>query len=294
MATLLEQQRVIKQKDYRSLVLYSASLNAQSAVCCSLLSTLVVLGVDRVFAALITALQCLVCDIALKVYYFKMYRVSSREVSPGSLKDRKRMWMEGISLAKNFLCLIPVVYFDDQCILAFTQVSSRFLEACHLIVSMVLLVYFVIATYFMISQAFCYHYSVVSSHQYISATHLLIFFQVFTSKVEDLKIWYFAVILSVFVLVSGTNLVGIAFLFTKKPEKNVYRRHIGVMATLLIDTISITLSNAGLQDSLTKKSAGVDITVSIIAVLLAVASLALLKKKLALSAYAALNKNLRY
>lgn len=108
--------------------------------------------------------ECLVFDMALKAYYFQLYRKSSKESNPGFLKERKRMWMEGISFVKDFLSLVPVVIPPHKAILTFSKVSSSFLEMCHLLGSMVLLVYFVIATYFMISQAFCYHYAVRFFH----------------------------------------------------------------------------------------------------------------------------------
>lgn len=163
LSTIADQQKTIKKKDYRSLVLYLMTLNLQSSASCAVLTMLVALKVNKILAGLVMVMVCLVFDIMLKIYYFLLYRKSSTETSPGFLKERKRMWMEGISLVKDVLCLVPVVGSSDKSILAISNMSLRFQESCHLITSMVLLVYFVISTYFMISQSFCYKYSVTSS-----------------------------------------------------------------------------------------------------------------------------------
>ena len=230
---MIEQQRNIKKKDYRSLVLYLSTLNIQWAIGCTLLTILTLLKMDRVFSCLIMVFECLVCDMILKAYYFQLYRKSSKESSPGLLKERKRMWMEGISFIKDFLCLVPVVLRIHQAILIFSKASASLLEMCHLLGSMVLLVYFVVATYFMISQAFCYHYAVDSGDQYTSATHLLLFFQVFTLKTDDARIWYFAASIGLFTSLTGV-VIASAVYASNDCAAPVYRTHRSSLRWLLV------------------------------------------------------------
>lgn len=105
------QQKKIKRKDYRSLVMYLMTLNLKAAVCSAVLAAFLVFKTNTILAVLITAVVCLLVDAGLKTYYIVLYRRSSRDSREGFLKERKRMWMESITLLKNLLCLIPTVCF---------------------------------------------------------------------------------------------------------------------------------------------------------------------------------------
>lgn len=281
MSALLEQQKNTKKKDYRSAVMYLMTLNLQSAAACSVLALLVLLDVGGLMAGLVTALKSLCFDGLLKAYYFRMYRKSSVETQPGYLKERKRMWMEGISLAKDACCLVPVVGCSHQAVLAFSGVSLRFLDTCHLVASMVLLVYFVVSTYFMISQSFCYHYAVPFAHQYISASHLLLFFQVFTLKADRLRFWYFSVVLSVFALLSAAIAMAAVYILVKLPPANVYRRHLWLVGGLAVDSFSITLANAALHNCFSGRNGPLAASLAVVSLCLASLSAGFARRKVA-------------
>lgn len=229
---------------------------------------------------LIMVMICLIFDIILKSYYFYLYRKSSTEASPGYLKERKRMWMEGISLIKDLFCLIPVVGVCNETILTLSNVAYRYQESCHLIASMVLLVYFVISTYFMISQSFCYHYSVTPYKKYISATHLLLFFQVFTLKVDHPNVWYFSVTVSLFSLLSTVFLLSLVYIFAKLPDTSPYRRHQRLFVSLLLDSLSVTLSAGGMLEVFAKGRPALFVALAALALVIAAASAGLVKRKL--------------
>lgn len=115
---------------------------------------------------------------------------------------------------------------------------------------MTLLVYFVISTYFMISQSFCYNYAVLIFDQYISVSHLLLFFQVFTVKVDSLNPWYFTANLSVFSLLTALLMIGVVYIRAKRGESDAYRQHSKLLASLILDLLGVALSFGSLHVAL--------------------------------------------
>ena len=140
--------------------MYLTALNFQSSICSIVITALVFAGTDLMLSIIYVSILFLMIDLALKSYYADVFRKTSIQQNPNSQKQRKRMWLEFISIIKDILVLIPSVIPNNKIILAITRNSPRYFEVCHLISSMVLLVYFVVTTYFMVSQALCVEYSV--------------------------------------------------------------------------------------------------------------------------------------
>lgn len=160
LAIMVEQQKATKENDYQSLVKYSMTLSAQTSFCALLMSAFCLCQLNKVMGCLLAVLVSLVLDGSLKLYYFQIFRKSAKPETPSYHRQRKRMWMEGISFLKDMICLISVVVYSHQALVIGSQLSAAYFETCYLVASMVLLLYFVISAYFMISQSFCYHYTV--------------------------------------------------------------------------------------------------------------------------------------
>lgn len=172
------------------------------------------------------------------------------------------------------------MFYSFQIVLIIIGTSSSHYETCHLIASMTLLVYFVISTYFMIAQSFCYHYSVLSFDQYISISHLLLFFQVFTAKVGSMNPWYFTANVSVFSLATALLAIGVAYIRAKRAASDPYRQHIKLLASLAVDLLGVALSFGSVQSAIGQGSVVATALLASLAACLAATSAGLARFKL--------------
>lgn len=107
---LIQQQRDLKIKSGRSLVMYLALLASQASLAASLLLLLLVAGADRRSSMLWTAFIALLADIGVKVGYFYYWY---KKIPSNFQKRKQRLILEILAITKNVLVSLFIVDNDD-------------------------------------------------------------------------------------------------------------------------------------------------------------------------------------
>lgn len=88
------------------------------------------------------------------------------------------------------------------------------------------------------------------------------------------------IVLSLFALLSVLILIATAYIFVKHSPTNVYRKHILLIASLLADSLSVTLANSCLLECLDTGKIWIAIPLAVLSLCLAAFSAGFTSRKL--------------